>query len=226
MSGHISKILRHIFSRKTMVFYEFSLKGFNHEAKSQNEYIYRQLTPDDYSQFSVLLTEQTNNETLFSPIFDIKEAAKRIKNGEFCFICEDKGEIVGYAWFAPKKKYILEIHSTIELVADEVYGYNGYVKGVYRGKNIISTLLAACHRELRREGFEKIIIAAMVWNRSVASALAKSGYNIIGYVSIGYFLTFRYWLNKCKNIKLVNEANPFEFYTKLFQKVRRLFNGL
>ena len=220
----MNKILRYLFSKKTMVFYHHYLETFIFKFKTHNEFIVRQLRPSDYQKFSSLLTHQRNHETVFKPIFDIRDAANRIRDGEYCIICEHQGQIVGYLWYATHKKYIQEIQSTIHLAADEVYLYNGYVRSSYRGQNIAPILRNGGCKELIDRGFKREIASRMSWNLPVERALLKSHFKVIGPVTVGFFLTFRYMINKCNDINLTDEGNPFEFYFKLLEMQKRFYH--
>lgn len=203
-----------------MVFYDYSYEYFSVKHKSQNEFIFRDLRTNDYPEFSYLLTCQKNEETIFQPIFDIQKTAERIKNGEYCFICEDQRKIVGYVWFASKKKYIQEIQSTLLLGNSEVYSYNGYILKSHRGQNILQVLRDVGRKELISRGFKREITARMNWNLSAKRAILKSDFTSIGSVTVGFFLTFRYIINKCNKVHLINEGSFLEFYSKCLQKMK------
>ena len=153
----------------------------------------------------------------------MQELVERIKKGEYCFICENQGKIVGYSWWATNKKYIWEIQSTISIAADEAYEYNGYVSRNFRGQNVMPTLLHEGRVQLRKIGFKRSIGARLAWNYPAELPLLKSGFRLIGRVTVFFFLTFRFTFNTCRNMTLKNHGNILEFYNKLFQKMANAF---
>lgn len=214
-----SKMLRHIFSRKTLIMYRYSmsdLASLRHEP--QDRLIVRELSGGDYRAFGRLLTIQKTREPVFEPVFDVPGAQERLKKGGYCFVCEDNGCIVGYTWFASRERYLMEIQATIKLQEGQAYAYNSYVMSEYRGSNIFRSLLIEGARVLYQRGFTGGLAAAMKWNTASRNILSKAGFSEIGLLIVGYFLSFRYMINTCAGVALRREAGPFEFYRKLFGK--------
>jgi hypothetical protein len=202
-----------------MVFVVSSPRTYKRFNSSKGGLTYRQLEAADFHEFSSLLSEQERTETAFKPIFGIMDAEQRIRAGELCFICEDRGKIIAYEWTATKKKYILEINCTIKLGSNEAYNYNAYVAKGHRGGRVINELHHFGNIELMNKGFKKMIAARMNWNESVEQSMKRAGFNRIGIVTTGFFLTFRYMIRSSKSINLVNHGKVFEFYHKLFRKL-------
>lgn len=214
----MKKVFRYLFSRKTMLFYDYFPNTYRFFKSPQSGLNYRQLKATDYPEFSSLLSEQERVETLFTPTFGIKEAEQRIRAGDLCFICEDRGKIIAYVWFATKKKYIPEINFTITLAPNEVYGYNAYIIRSQRGKKIVYELHHAANIELINKGFKRIIVARMNWNESIERFMKKTDFKQIGRVTTGFFFTFKYIIKSCRTVNLINHGKVFEFYHKLFRR--------
>jgi len=220
----VKKIGRYLFSSKTMVFYDFSYDNFVYRHEPPNEFIFRELQPDDYSKFSTFLNFQREAEAVFKPIFTLDDTVARLSNGEYCYICECDDKIIGYVWFAVDRKYIVEIQSTLHLGPTEVYMYNGYVLKEARRHNIVSRLLDVGRKGLIARGFTREITATMSWNYPAAGVLMKSNFKVVGRATMGFFLTRRYMISTCKGMTLVNESSPFEFYMKLRRKLTTMFD--
>jgi GNAT superfamily N-acetyltransferase len=213
-----------MFSSKTMVFYDFSYDRFAPGCSpSQDGLIVRQLHPEEVVALTEILYQQAKKETLFEPAYNVKDAADRVLQGEYCFVCEEDGKIVGYLWFCPTKRYIPEIQSTLKLQPGEVYVYNAYVLPEHRGRDIIPGLYKAARSLLAENGFKREIIARLNWNQSSESVLNKVDAVVIGDVTVGFFLTFRYVHQRCTAINLVHQGSSIEFYKKLFRKVTQCF---
>ena len=213
------RILRHIYSRKTVFFYEYPLERPTGLEDKSGKYEYVRLSDKYYPQFEELLSLQKKEESVFVPTFTLNDATDRIGSGEFCFLCIDNNEVVGYCWFASKQKYLHEINATINLDDHWIYSYNAYVTKKYRGQNIVNYLFSEACKYLSIHGYTNSISFRMNWNISVQKAMIKLGFSLIGSFSVGYFLTFRYMINRCGKITIVNHSNPFDFYRKLIRKV-------
>ena len=184
-----------------------------------NGLIFRELRPGEWRGIEDILATQKAAETVFRPAFDADEACERLRNGGYCFVCEDKGRIVGYTWFAAPEKYIMEVQSTLRLKEGQAYAYNAYVAKKYRGGNIFRDLLITGARVLHFRGFTGGVAAAISWNGATRAILPKVAFSEIGRVTVGYFFTIRYMTNTCRGVSLVTNAGPFEFYRKLFRKL-------
>ena len=219
MNGLWSKVLRHMFSRKTLIMYRYSMSDVaSSEYEPQDGLIFRELSGGDYQALERLLTAQKAKEAVFKPVFDIPGAQERLGKGGYCFICEDRGRIVGYTWFASREGYLMEVQATIKLPEGQVYAYNSYVMHDYRGSHIFRNLLIAGARVLQPRGFTGGLAVAMNWNAASRETLSKAGFSEIGLLTVGYFLSFRYMINTCEGVTLLRGAGPFEFYRKLFGK--------
>ena len=217
----LNKIIRYVFSCKTMVFYDYSYDRFIPGYVSpQDGLIVRQLGPEDVSELAEILRLQASKETLFEPAFGVADARARLQQGEYCFVCENGGNIIGYLWFCSTSKYIPEIQSTLVLEPCEVYVYNAYVVPDFRGRDIVPRLYKVGRSLLADRGFKREVIARMKWNQSPERVLSnKVSAVAIGDVSVGFFLTFRFVQQRCKSINLVSQGSPFEFYKKLFSNI-------
>jgi len=214
-----------MFSRNTMIFYSYSISDLvSSDWKSREGLIFRELSSLDCSALEALLAVQGTEEPVFQPPFDIAEAARRILMGGHCFICEDRKEIAGYAWFATRESYIPEVRATIRLKYREIYAYNGYVRQKYRGERIIERLLVASARSLHDRGFHRCIIAGMKWNRTIHRVFSAMRFSRIGYLCTGYILTFPYAVNTCKGLTFINRPSRLEFYRKLFLRFESAFS--
>jgi len=215
-----SKVLRHIYSRKSLIIYEYTMHGLASSIlEPVDGLVCKELRPEEWKGIEEVLAMQRAAETIFEPAFDAAEAYERLRDGGYCFVCEDKGRIVGYTWFAAGEKYITEIQSTIRLKEREVYAYNAYVARSYRGNNIFRDLLITGARALYLRGFTGGLAAAMVWNGATRAILPRVAFSETGRVTVGYFLTIRYMINTCRGISFVSSVGPLEFYKKLFRKL-------
>jgi|GEM_PF-1109640 len=217
--GILRRIRRYIFSRTTMVFYEYRYASTNPWSSPRNGFVFRPLTlPADHDRLSEIFAVQGDAEPIFRPV-EMEEAAKRIEEGEVCYIGEDKGRIVGYSWFAKKEKYIPEIGSTIRLKPSDLYLYNSYILKDYRRRNIVGGNVDAARKDLVPRGFKREITATMDWNKAAGGSLLKAKFQIAGTVTAGYFLTFRYMINSCRDIAFRNETGTFGLYRRIFRKL-------
>lgn len=225
MNGLLTRVMRYMFSRHTMIFYSYSISDLiSSDWKSREGLIFRELSSLDYKALEALLAVQGTEEPVFQPPFDIAEAARRILMGGRCFICEDRKEIAGYAWFAMRESYIPEVQATIRLKYREIYAYNGYVRQKYRGERIIERLLVASARSLYDRGFHRCIIAGMKWNRTIHRVFSAMRFSRIGYLCTGYILTFPYAVNTCKGLTFIDRPRRLEFYRKLFLTFETAFS--
>ena len=217
----LNKISRYIFSCKTMVFYDYSYDRFiPGYVPPQDGLNVRQLGSEDVSELAEILRLQASKETFFEPAFGVADARARLQQGEYCFVCENGGNIIGYLWFCATSKYIPEIQSTLVLEPCEVYVYNAYVVPDFRGRDIVPRLYKVGRSLLADRGIKREVIARMKWNQSPERVLSnKVNAVAIGDVSVGFFLTFRFVQQRCKSINLVSQGSPFEFYKKLFNKI-------
>lgn len=199
-----------------MIFYACDYDGLTFRNIANGEFTYRELTQEDHQAFAVFLAIQRDSENVFAPIYDIAGAFERLDNGEYCLLCEDHGEIVGYIWFATNKKFIVELQAILYLAKNEVYSYNAYVRKSHRGRNILAAIRDIARLKLIERGYKREITARMDWNESSRKTIIKSGFEEIGNVTAGSLLTFRYMMNSCKDITLVNMSSPLEFYVKLW----------
>jgi len=224
VNGFLRKVKRYMFSRHTMIFYDYSMGDLaSLDWKSREGLIFRELSSLDYDALEALLAAQGTEEPVFQPPFDMAEAARRILMGGHCFICEDKGRIAGYAWFATHECYIPEVQATIRLKDREVYGYNAYVGRKYRGQRVIECLWVASARSLYDRGFHWGIGAGMSWNRTIHRVFSAIRFSRKGYLSAGYILTLPYMVNTCKGLTFIDRPRRLEFYRKLFLRFETVF---
>jgi len=220
MKKEISQLEKFVFSKKIMAFYDYSYENLKEDFEFTNDVNYMSLTPEDLPKLQPLLEVQRMKETVFKPTFNIRDAAERLKQGEFCYACEEKKEIIAYHWVARNEKYIPEISSRILLRANEVYAYGAYVHPVQRGRNLNSKLVKYSHLELKKQGFCRTILARMIWNNSVEKSLKKAEMNYLGNCSISFFMTLRFFKNACRDVTLIDEGGMLEFYRKLSDRMK------
>lgn len=220
MGDFWSKFLCSIYSTKTLIMYRFSMHRLaSSRLEPANGLVFRELQPEEWQGIEGVLATQRAAETVFQPAFSTREAYERLRSGGHCFVCEDKGSIVGYTWFAVGQKYIMEIESTIRLKRRQVYAYNAYVARRYRGRNIFRNLLITGARALYPRGFTNGVASAIAWNRASRAILHRAAFSEVGRVTVGYFLTLRYMTNTCRSISLERNAGPFQLYKRLFGKL-------
>lgn len=225
MNGFLRKVKRYMFSRHTMIFYDYSMGDLaSLDWKSGEGFVFRELSSLDYHALEAILAVQGTEEPVFRPAFDMAEAARRVLMGGRCFICEDKGRIAGYAWFATHECYIPEVQATIRLKDREIYAYNAYVGRKYRGQRVIECILVASARSLYGGGFHRGIVAGMRWNRTVHRVFSAMRFSRKGYLSTGYILTLPYMVNTCRGLTFVDRPRPLEFYRKLFSRLQIAFS--
>lgn len=220
MAGFLPKIRRHMFSLTTMVLYERSMRDVASLCvRSAGGLLFRELTPRDRAAFERGLALQGTRETTFQPAFGMKDVDDRLRSGERCFVCEDGDRIAGYIWFSTVDKHIREIDATLRLKDGDVYAYNAYVDQEYRGGNITPSILAEAGRVLLRGGSRRLLLVTMNWNENTHRTLRKADFLRDGNLRAGYFATFRFFVNSCRNVDVSRKAGPFEFYGKLFRKI-------
>lgn len=212
---------RFFFSKKTMVFYDFFYDNYSPLFGHDEGFVCEELRPERVSELVPVLDEQARCETLFVPIFDINGSIERMNRGERCFFSKADGEMINYMWFCPNEKYIPEIQCTLKVRPGEVYVYNAYVVPGHRGKDLTVSVYEFARSRMVRAGFTREIIARMDWNARTDHILRnKLHARPIGSVTVGFFLTFRYVKRDYEGFELIDEAGPFEFYKKLFRKVK------
>jgi ribosomal protein S18 acetylase RimI-like enzyme len=208
-----------MFSLTTMVLYERSIEGAaSLDISSAGGFVCRELAARDRSTFERLLAVQRMRETIFQPTFGIEDVDERLRRGERCFVCEDGERIAGYIWFSTLGKYIAEIDATLQLEDGDVYAYNAYVDQGYRGRNITPSILVAASRAFLGKGFGRLLLFTMNWNENTHRTLRKADFLRGGNLRAGYFATFRFFVNSCRNVNVSWNAGHFEFYGKLFRK--------
>jgi hypothetical protein len=216
----LRRIGRYLFSRTTMVFYEYPYDNPDPWHFAQDGFVFRPLAlPADHDRLSEILALQADREPVFRPI-GMEEAARRLQRGEVCYVGEDQGRIIGYSWFAMKEKYIPEIESAILMRPGDLYLYNSYILKDYRRQNIVGGNIHAARKDFIPRGFTREITATMNWNKAAGGSLLKLKFRVAGTVTTGYFLTFRYLKNGCRDIAFRNETGVFGLYRKLFRRFR------
>jgi hypothetical protein len=224
--GMLRRIARFVFSRTTMVFYEYHYNNPDPSQPPQDGFTFRALElPSDYGELSELFALQRDSEPVFKPVGE-EEAMGRLQKGEVCYIGESQGRILGYSWFAKGEKYIPEIESTICLGSKDLYLYNSYILKAYRRQNIVGGNLNAARKDLVPRGFAREITATMDWNKAAGGSLVKLNFRVAGTVTAGYFLTFRYMYNGCRDIAFRNGTGVFGLYRKLFSRFRAFFYSI
>ncbi|MHB8108701.1 MAG: GNAT family N-acetyltransferase [Syntrophorhabdaceae bacterium] len=218
----IKRVSRLIYSQQQMVFYDYLYDNPAYQEEICKEFVFRPLTSGDKEEFSAFLAAQRDSEPIFKPSFDLNEAMERLHNGEICYVCENMGRIIGYSWFTKTKKYIPELGVSINPGPQELYLYNSYVSKDNRRRNVLGGNINAPGTNFLQDGFSRVITCVMVWNKPSRAAVQKLNFKIVGRLTVGYLLTFRYKINTCKRITILNDSGPFEFYTKLWSKV---YNG-
>lgn len=220
MADFLSKIRRHMFSLTTMVLYERSIGDVaSLDISSAKGLPCRELASRDHSTLERLLAVQGMRETTFQPVFGMRDVDERLRRAERCFVCEDGDRIAGYIWFCAMGKHIDEIEATLQLKDGDMYAYNAYVDQEYRGRNITPSILVAASRVFLREGFERFLLVTMNWNENTHRTLRKVDFLRAGNLSAGYFATFRFFVNSCRDVAVSPDAGPFTFYGKLFRKI-------
>lgn len=216
----LRRIARFVFSRTTMVFYEYHYSNPDTGQPPQDGFTFRALElPSDHGELSELFALQRDSEAVFKPV-GTEEAMRRLQKGEACYIGESQGGIVGYSWFAKGEKHIPEIESTICLGSKDLYLYNSYILKSYRRQNVVGGNINAARKDLIPRGFAREITATMEWNKAAGGSLAKLNFTVAGTVTAGYFLTFRYMINGCRDIAFRNETGIFGFYRRMFSKFK------
>ncbi len=226
MAGFLPKVRRYMFSRDTMMLYTQSIKDVaSMDIRCAEGLLCRELLPGDRGTFAKLLGTQRKRETLFQPVFDMKDVVERVRRGERCFVCEDGERIAGYIWFSPREKYILEIKVTLQLKDGDVYAYKAYVDKEYRGRSITPSILVTACRALLPAGFKRLLLVTMDWNENTHRTLKKAKFLCKGSLRAGYLATFRFMINTCGDIGISGSAGPFEFYGRLFGKLAEALSG-
>jgi hypothetical protein len=218
----LKKMKRFFFSQKTMIFYDFYYEGFAPRYGSEKGLVLEELQPEIVSELLPVLDLQSRNETFFTPIFDVNESVERMNRGERCFFVKANGKMTNYVWFCPNDKYIPEIQCTLKLRPGEVYVYNAYAVPECRGKNFHVFVHNCSRSRMIKAGFTREIIARMGWNARADHVLKKLNARALGSVTVGFFLSFRYVIKNFDGFELIDEAGAFEFYKKLFRKIRNI----
>ncbi|MHB8108974.1 MAG: GNAT family N-acetyltransferase [Syntrophorhabdaceae bacterium] len=220
MAGIFKNIAFFMCSRTKMFFYEYIYPESTPMQSPADDFIYRTLLPADYGKLLESLMVQRSSEKKFFRPIDIENVVERLKRGDICYIGEKNGEIAGYCWFARHSFYISQISHAINLEPTDLYLYNAYVLKPYRRHNITTGNIFAARRDLVPLGFSREIIATMHWNTPSRQFALKMGFEEAGSITVGYILTLRYTINRCRGLKLSGDTGTFDFYQKLFAKIR------
>lgn len=71
----------------------------------------------------------------------------RFQSGDYCFVAEDRGKVVGYMWFSIRDLYYEEQTGyLLKLDSNTVYPYDGYVSPEYRGQRILEQMYSALQK--------------------------------------------------------------------------------
>jgi ribosomal protein S18 acetylase RimI-like enzyme len=111
-------------------------------------------------------------------IFDIEQ---RLRNGDYCFAANHKGQIIHIHWIAVGKCYSYLLDREYELATDEGYAYSAYTLPEFRGNGIQPSV--TCHRNnlLRDWGFKRVYGFMDPHSKAALRMPEKLNYVKVGY---------------------------------------------
>lgn len=104
------------------------------------------------------------------------EIEERFKRGNRCFIACIETKIIHYTWVSFHKEYLTSINKCIELADDEAYVYNVRTLSNFRGQGIFSLVLEQLYRQLKTDGYNKILASVQSDNLPSQKAFEKAGF--------------------------------------------------
>jgi RimJ/RimL family protein N-acetyltransferase len=116
----------------------------------------------------------------------------RFIKDHLCFVAQQNGMIIGYAWVAFGEIYVSEIERTMKLQADEAEIYDVFVSREHRGKRVAHEMLRNICDYLREKGMRKACIAALSTNGASRRMIERMGFTKNGTVT--FFKLF--WMRK------------------------------
>ncbi len=93
-----------------------------------------------------------------------------------CYGAWVDGALVTYGWVTFDEERIGELGLWVRLSPGEAYIWDCATLPAYRGQNLYPALLAYISKELRREGFQRILIGADTDNLLSQKGMARAGF--------------------------------------------------
>jgi GNAT superfamily N-acetyltransferase len=124
----------------------------------------------------------------FRPDADRAEIARRLRDGQVCFVARHDGRIVSAAWGATGRASIEYLALELPLAPDEAYLYDSFTLPEHRGRNIpaVRGIHEADH--FRQAGYERLLAAVLPESTPALRHARKAGWVPIGrmgYLGIG-----------------------------------------
>jgi GNAT superfamily N-acetyltransferase len=104
---------------------------------------------------------------------------RRFEEGEFCVVAVHEGQLVGYEWFSDKEfHYEDRFKYRLEIPADTLYAYDGFIKREYRLRGIWVLFQSYILERLKLVGRKKIITMVDYGNDASLKAHLRFGFII------------------------------------------------
>ncbi len=120
---------------------------------------------------------------------------RRLERGEICFAALHEGDIVSYCWMAQGKIGIEEINLAVSTLPDEVYLYDAFTLGPWRGKGLYPVVLKEMLLYAGLNDNSRALIFVAADNTASRRGVLKAGFlefQVVSYISILGIPFYRY----------------------------------
>jgi len=140
-----------------------------------------------------LKIEEAFSQMDHPPLFDIKEAMDRLKNGFFFVILENESGILGWSWAAINKVYFNDFNCFLKINDKAAFSFNTYVKRQFRGRRLNRVIVNEKLFHLKQAGYNYIWGLIHQWNHPSIKSFTSMNWEIIGkyYFMKFFFMNFR-----------------------------------
>ena len=116
----------------------------------------------------------------YRPDVGVSGAARRLAQGERCFVARLEGRIVSARWIATGRVRVPEFRLTLPLAADQVFAYDSYTSSEVRGHRVASAAATRLAASLAAEGRRTLLATVLPENGAGIKNVSRSGYQEVG----------------------------------------------
>jgi GNAT superfamily N-acetyltransferase len=120
----------------------------------------------------------------FHPGETFAEIERRLDRNDVCFLARSGGRMVGAMWTARRSSFVRYLRTEFTIAQDEVYLYDVYTAGAWRGRKIAPALYRRVFQHYRPGGVRLVVGALLPENHASMRSLASTGFRVIG--RVGY----------------------------------------
>ncbi|MDA1001537.1 MAG: GNAT family protein [bacterium] len=125
----------------------------------------------------LILDKDTPDRDLIAAVQGERLTNMRFDRGEKCFIALHKGCTVSYIWGARRAVGVEEIGLSVQPAASEIYLYDAYTLGPWRGKSLYPAVLRRALEYGRDLGLVRSTIFVEAGNTASRRGVAKAGFS-------------------------------------------------